>query len=180
MAVIRVSGDLGSGKTTLCDWLSLVIGYENHYTGNVMRQLARERGMIIDDFFKKLEEEPELEKEIDRKQEEMMLQNDNIIVQGRMAPFLRCGFKAINIYIAVDAMEGARRMSSRPEYLGKTMEEVARMAEKRVATERERYGNLYGLKDHLDKSKFDIVLDTTNLRPMAALAELVVMIAAIL
>src|SRR3989344_6109267 len=110
MAVIRVSGDLGSGKTTLCERLAEAFGYENHYTGNTMRQLADKRGMIIDDFFIELEKDPELEREIDAMQEQLMLSQDDLIVQGRMAPFLECGFKAINVYIAVDPLVGAKRM----------------------------------------------------------------------
>ena len=180
MAVIRVSGDLGSGKTTLCEKMAEALNYENYYIGDIMRQLADKRGMIIDDFFRELEKEPELEREIDAAQEQLMLNQDNIIVQGRMAPFLGCGFEKINVYIAVDSLVGAKRMSSRPEYQGKTMEDIAEMARKRVVIERERYQKLYRVINHLDISKFDAWIDTTHMTEDESLVRLMSLLSVLL
>lgn len=176
MAVIRVSGDLGSGKTTLCEKLSEVLQYKNYYTGSTIREIAAQRGMIIDDFFKALENEPDLEKEIDARQEQLMMTQDNILVQGRMAPFLGCGFKAINVYIAVDPMVGAQRMSKRPEYQGLSIEQIVEKARKRVLTEKERYRKLYGVNNHLDLSKFDIYVDTTHLTKDESLVKILALL----
>ena len=167
MAIIRVSGHLGAGKTTICDRLAEALGYKNHYTGAVFRELAKVKGLSLEEFYKQMVDNPELEKEIDARQEQLMLTEDNLIVQGRVAPFLAYNpnFKKINIFFKVSPEEGARRQLNRPENKDRTIEEMARLSEERSGEERKRYWLLYGIYDYLDESCFDIIVDTTNLNP---------------
>lgn len=168
MAIIRVSGNLGSGKTTICERLAVALGYENHYTGQVFRDLAKEKGLSIEVFYKQMVDNPELEKDIDNRQAMLMLTKDNIVVQGRMAPFLpwKPGCKKIDIFFKVSDEEGARRQLQRKENKDKSLEEMIRLSNERTNEERERYGMLYPhIPDYLNEALFDIVIDTTYLNP---------------
>ena len=165
MAIIRVSGHLGAGKTTVCEKLAKALGYKNHYTGDVFRQLAKERGLSIEVFYKQMVDSPELEKEIDNRQEKLMLSEDNLIVQGRIAPFLSWNpdYKKINLFFQVSDEEGARRQLKRKENQSKTFEEMLRLSKERTEEECQRYRILYPhIADYLDEKSFDIVIDTTD------------------
>jgi len=166
MAIIRVSGHLGAGKTTVCKKLSEALGYKNHYTGDIFRQLAEEKGLSIEVFYKQMVNSPELEKEIDNRQEKLMLAEDNLVVQGRIAPFLSWNhsYKKINLFFGVSDEEGARRQLKRKENEGKKLEEMLKLSQERTSEERKRYRILYPhIVDYLDKGAFDIVIDTTFL-----------------
>lgn len=76
-----------------------------------------------------------------------------------------CAFKALNILIRVEPFTGAKRQLERTENRGKTLREMLRLSEKRLAGERRRYAKLYGIKDHLNEQHFDIVIDSTHLSP---------------
>ncbi len=172
MPVIRVSGNPGSGKTTLCKRLADYLRYGYSYTGGIFREFAKERGLSIEEFYKQVSSNPELEKSIDARQEKLMNERDNLIVEGRMAPFLSCAFKTINVKIAVSPGEGARRQLLRKENKNKALSEMIILSEERMNQERERYRALYGIDDYLADERFDIILDTTELDVDEAFEEL--------
>jgi CMP/dCMP kinase len=165
MSVIRVSGYPGSGKTTLCKRLAEELGYEYHYAGKIFRDMANERGQSIEEFYASLSAEPELEKSVDEKLGALMQKQDNLVMEGRVLPFLPSPFKTVNILLTVDEHEGARRALERPENAGRTLEDMAHQTAGRLSTERKRFQDLYGIEDHLDPKHFDIALDTTGLTP---------------
>jgi len=166
MAVICVSGDLGSGKTTLSKKLAEVLRYKYSYTGGIIRSLARERSMTLEAFFKVLADDPELERSIDARQNDLMRQCDNLIVEGRIAPFFaECPYPKINILCTVDFEEGARRQLKRPENEGIPFMEMLALSRERLADERRRYLHLYDIADHFDPKHFDIHLDMTHRGP---------------
>lgn len=165
MAVIRVSGNPGSGKTTLCRRLADYLGYVHHYTGGIFREMAREKNLSIEEFYAEMASNPDLEKTIDERQAELMRKNDNLVVEGRIAPFQPSPYKTVNILIKVDPEEGARRRMGEPENGGKSLEEILLLTEARIQNEREHYKAIYGIDDHLSEKYFDFVLDTTNLSP---------------
>lgn len=157
-----MSGDPGAGKTTMCELLAKELGYTYFYMGGLFRQMAKERGISIEEFYEEVANNPELERAADEQSERLMQQNDKLIMEGRMAPFQKTSFKTINILLRVSPREGARRQSLRPENKGKDIAEIERLTKERVQHEREHYHALYGIEDHFDESKFDIVFNTTK------------------
>ncbi|MEX1064176.1 MAG: AAA family ATPase [Candidatus Paceibacterota bacterium] len=173
MAVIRVSGNPGSGKTTVSKRLAEFLGYEYTYTGGIFRDMAKEHNLSIEDFYHKLKTDEELERSVDTRQVKLMSQQDNLVVEGRMAPFQACPFETINIFIKVEPVEGARRQTMRPENRDHTLESMMKLSKERVDNEKKRYYYLYKIANHLDEDKFDIVVDTTNLSPEQVFEEIV-------
>lgn len=163
MAVIRISGEPGSGKTTLGKRLAQVIGYEFYYTGKIFREMAAKAEKSIEEFYNEMANNPELEKSIDDRQAQLMNEKDELVVDGRIAPFLPSRFWTINILLQVHPTTGAHRQKNRPENKDKTVERILELSWKRLDNERSRYQKLYGIENHLDPKKFDIIIDTNLL-----------------
>lgn len=163
MAVLRVSGYPGSGKTTLCKRLAAELGYEYHYAGGIFRKMAQELGLSIEQFYEQISEDPSIETTVDDRQAAIMMQSDNLIMEGRIAPFKPSPFRPCNILLTVAPREGARRQLLRSENAQHSLEKMAAHTESRTETERAHYRSLYGINDHFGKQHFDIVIDTTEL-----------------
>jgi predicted cytidylate kinase len=163
--IITIGGNLGAGKTTLAAGLSKTLGYEELYIGGIMRQMAAEQKMPIEEFYVRLKHNPELEKSVDERQEAAMREKDNLIVQGRVAWFFAQGspFKIFNIFLAVTPEVGAARTGERPENAGKSADAMIKLNATRVQNEIERYKTLYRIENFLDPVHYDFILDTTSL-----------------
>jgi predicted cytidylate kinase len=164
--IITIGGNLGAGKTTLATRLAGALGYEELYVGGIMRDMAAEQKMTIEEFYKRLKHNPELERSVDERQAKLMREKDNLIIQGRVAWFFAQGspFKIFNLFLMVTPEVGAQRTKQRPENTGiETVEEVAAMNAVRVKLELDRYQTLYRIENFLDPVHYDFVLDTTNL-----------------
>lgn len=162
--IITIGGNVGAGKTTLTTRLAKTLNYEELNMGGLMREIAEERGMPIEEFYKKLKAEPDLEQSLDDRQAKMMREHDNLIVQGRLAWFFAKGspFHVFNIFLTVDPEVGARRSSQRPENSGRETGELITANAERKDVELKRYHDLYGIQNFLDEHNYDFVFDTTN------------------
>lgn len=89
MAIITFGGDLGSGKTTLAKRVAEALNYQELYVGGIFREMAAEKGMSIEEFYAQMSEEPELEKAVDVRQEKLMKERDNVVVQDESPGTLR-------------------------------------------------------------------------------------------
>lgn len=165
MAVIRVSGIPGSGKTTLCKRLSAALGYRYYYAGGIFRAMAAREGLTIEEFYKRLSSDPKAESRVDEELGALMRTEDNLLVEGRIAPFQETPFQAINIFLSVSPEEGARRERLRPENAARTPEEMMEFTRERIENERKHYRALYNIEDHFDPARFDVVIDTTMITP---------------
>jgi predicted cytidylate kinase len=165
MAVIRMSGYPGSGKTTLCKRLSGALSYRYYYAGGIFRAMAEKEGLSIEEFYKKLSSDPAVENKVDEELASLMRAEDNLLVEGRMAPFQPTPHKSINVLLLVSPEEGARRELLRPENSSRSMEEMTVYTRERIENERRHYKSLYGIEDHFDQKHFDVVIDTTLISP---------------
>jgi predicted cytidylate kinase len=162
--IITIGGNVGAGKTTLAARLSKALGYKELYMGGLMREIAEERGMPIEEFYTKLKAEPDLEQSLDDRQAKMMREHDNLVVQGRLAWFFAKGspFQVFNILILVDPEVGAQRSGQRPENSGREIGELLTANADRTRTELKRYHELYGIENFLDERHYDFKFDTTG------------------
>ena len=164
--VITIGGNLGAGKTTLAANLSKKLGYEELYMGGLMREMAAEQQMAIEQFYLRLKENPELERSLDERQEKMMREKENLVAQGRVAWFFakKSPYKVFNILLTVTPAVGAQRVGQRSKNeVGKNTGDIAAANAFRANLEMERYKNLYGIENFLDPAHYDFILDTTSL-----------------
>ena len=169
--IISLTGIPGSGKTTIRNALAEQLGLQRYSMGDVFGKLAQEHGMTIGEFNVFAQGKPEVDHEVDQYQTKLAEQEDNFIIDSRLAwHFIPRSFK---VFLDVDLTEAARRIfaatqanpESRKDEPDYTSAEQVRMAiEQRLAVDDERYQNLYGVS-YLDRKNYDLVIDTTNIPP---------------
>lgn len=165
--IITISGKPGSGKSTVAKMLARKLGYRHYSMGDLRGKMALERGMNIDQLNALGEKDPSTDREIDARQEKLGMEEDNFVIDSRM------GFHfiphSLKIYLDISAKEAARRIFSdnanRPdERAYKSAAEAGAAQCKRVESDSKRYIKYYGV-DCYDRSNYDVVIDTTKLRP---------------
>lgn len=163
--IVTIGGNIGAGKTVLAGKLAAALGYEELYMGGIFRQMAAEKGVPIEQFYRALRENPAVEREADARQAELMRMHDNLIVQGRISWHFAADspFPLFNIFLKVDPAVGAERSGMRSENSGKSLSKVAAENSEREAQERERYRTLYSIEDYHAPEHYDLILDTSHL-----------------
>ena len=164
---ITLTGNLGSGKTTVCKLLA-DRGFEIYSTGTILRDIAKARNLTALGVNEWVNTNRNIDFDIDREVTRVAAArpNDKIVFDSRMAwHFVPASVK---VFLAVDPKEGARRVyadQSRGtvEQYASPEEAEAQLAA-RTREERDRFLTIYG-KDYLDMSNYDLVVDSTKQSP---------------
>lgn len=163
--IITLGGNIGAGKTVLAGKLAAALGYQELYMGGIFRQMAAEKGVSIEQFYRALRESPAVERDADARQAESMRVRDDLVVQGRISWHFAASspFPVFNVFLKVDPLVGAERSGARSENSGRPLPELAAANAAREKQERERYRTLYSIEDFLDPAHYDFILDTSRL-----------------
>jgi len=162
---IAISGDLGSGKSTVCRYLKEKYGLDVYSTGQIQRTLAQKYNMDVLAFNKYMETHPEIDEEIDTELVRIGRLDRDMVLDSRMAwHFVPDSFK---VYLAVDPDEAARRIMN--DQRGKvekyaSHEEARECLMARKKSENQRYITKYGV-DCSNPDNYDLIIDTTLLTP---------------
>jgi cytidylate kinase len=180
--IITISGTPGSGKSTIAQKLAEKLNAERIYVGSIRRELAREKGMTLEQLNEYGLTHPETDVDIDQKiaqQAREAAKKDIVIVEGRTQfHFIPESFK---IFIKVTVEEGARRIwkqmqnaqekKQRNEGEVKDINTLINDIKKRIDNDKKRYKKYYNL-DHMDETHYDLVVDTTKITADAATAKI--------
>jgi cytidylate kinase len=161
---ISITGDLGSGKSTVCRILEGRLGLKIFSTGAIQRGIAAERGMSTFELNKYMETHPELDAEIDGKLAALSDTGDDIIIDSRMAwHFVKNTFK---VYLTTDSRIAARRVfdDNRGAESYADVDDAVNALAARKKSEIFRYGQKYGV-DCFNLRNYDIVADTSVISP---------------
>lgn len=168
--IITISGMPGSGKSTIAEELSVTLGMKRYYIGGMRREIARRKGVTLEEYNKLGETDPSTDKEVDEYQTELAKTEDNFIIEGRTSFFFIPN--SLKLFIDVDFDEGCRRIfneiqdpkkaEDRNEGDTKTLERLKKSLIERMNSDRKRYKKYYNIDDVYDKKHFDIVIDTTG------------------
>ena len=163
MVRITISGRPGAGKTSVGKLIAKRLGLRFYSMGDMRGQMAKERGITIEELNKLGEKEGWTDTKVDDYQKELGKKEDNFVFEGRLSfHFIPDSFK---VFLDVETFEGAKRIFNDPredESKKKFVEEVAEAIKERVKSDSLRYKKYYNL-DIFDKSQYDFVLDTTHL-----------------
>ena len=165
--LISITGRLGSGKSTVCNIMKNRYGFEIFSTGAIQREYARRLGITTLELNQRMDENPDLDKDIDNTVTKMSIEHkdDKLIFDSRMAwHFAQNTFK---IFLTIDAMEAATRVMKNQRGEEERYADVNDACEKlveRSRVERERFMDIYGV-DYYDCNNFNIVIDTTHRTP---------------
>ncbi len=170
MVIVAISGLHGAGKTTAARALVRNFNLRCVCAGSVFRQLARERGMTLDEFSRYAEQHPGIDRMIDRRTAEAA-REDGVLIDARLAGWMA---KRANLKILLTAPleERVRRIARRER---RKYRDVLNETRKRERSEARRFKRFYGI-DVNDHSVFDLVLNTKRLssRETARMLELAV------
>lgn len=172
--IITLSGTPGSGKSTIAKQLLEKLHAQRVYVGGIRRELARQKGMTLEQLNEYAKTNPETDKDVDeaaaQEARELAKTSPCVIVEGRTQfHFLPESFK---IFLKVDLSEAAKRIwlelqekqaqVQRNEGTFTSLEQLKQSIIKRDEQDAQRYLKYYDF-DHRDESQYDYILDTTHL-----------------
>ena len=159
---ITLSGELGSGKSTVANYLIGKMPFRIVSAGLLFRQLAAKHGMSAKEFNEFIENDPKYDHYVDDTMAELGRTDDKIIFDSRMAwHFVPSSFK---IYLYVDVDTATERIFNDKGRVSEsyTDKETARQEIiDRRKSELLRYQNFYhcNLDDY---SNYDLIVDTSH------------------
>lgn len=160
--IITITGDLGSGKSTVAKMIAQRLGLQHYSSGDIFRKMAKDKGMDITAFNKSLESSKEADNELDKFVEKLGNEQDDFIIDSRLAwHFIPHSFK---VYLSVDETVGARRIlkHGRENEKAQDVQEMVQKNKQRRLSELKRYQEYYGLS-LADQSQYDVVVDTSDI-----------------
>lgn len=157
MVVVAVSGLHGAGKTTAAKHLAKRFRLRYVCAGEVFRQMAKEKEMMLDEFSKYAEHRPHIDRMIDRRTADAARAN-NVLVDARLAGWMAKSAD-MKILLTAPVEVRARRIAKREK---RRYREVLRETKARERSEAWRFKKFYRI-DVNDPSPFDLVLNTGRL-----------------
>lgn len=156
---IAISSKSGCGNTTVSNLLSEKTGYP--LVNFTFRQMAEERGVDFWTFCRMAEDDYDIDRELDRRQVEMAMNEKNCILASRLAIWMLKDAD-LKVYLTAGAKTRAERIQKREGgLLSDRMEET----ERRDRKDSNRYRIVYGIDNSHPEDVADIVIDTDNLNP---------------
>ncbi len=182
--IITITGDPGSGKSTVAKLLAEKLRAERVYAGGILREMARKKKMTLEQFMAYTQTHPEIHRLVDQKiktkARALNQQGKTVIVEGRVHfHFLP---ESVKIFMKVDLEQAAKRIwkdlqdqatsQARNENLVSSLQETKKKIIERQLTDQQRYRELYHI-NILDLSQFDLIIDTTKITPQQATKKII-------
>jgi predicted cytidylate kinase len=160
--LITISGEPGSGKTTVARRLAERLGLPHVYAGDLYRQEARRRGLSLEEFNRLCERDHSIDRTLDAAMGERARQG-NVVLEGRLAGYLAAEAKLPSLKVWLTAADEvrARRVAERENGDWRSVLEIN---EARHSSDAKRYQEIYGW-DLADTRVYDIVLSTDDRSP---------------
>ncbi len=157
---IAISGDIGTGKSTLARLLSEKLNWDYISAGNYFRDWYKRKGMDVSKVYG-IPEEEDRKMEADFKKE--MAEKSDTIFESRLAGWLAKDYsETLKVLCTVDESEAYKRVAGRDSV---SVEDAEKLSKQRASDLADKFNKLYGVSDFLDPKYFDLVIDTTNLTP---------------
>ncbi len=162
--IITVSGKPGSGKSTLAKILAKKLRLKYYSIGSLMRKIAVRRNLSLLELSKTAENDRSFDEELDNEQKKLA-KKDNFVIDSRLGFYFFPG--SCKVFLDIDPKESARRVYNhirKEEKDNISIKETEKNLKRRLESEKKRYREHYKV-DFLDKSHFDIIIDTTKSTP---------------
>lgn len=165
MTKITISGRQGAGKTRSGKILAEKLNYKNLSIGDLRGELAKERGLTIDELNEIGKKEDWVHKKADEKTIELGKTKNDFVIEGWIAyHFIPDSFK---IFLDVKESVAVKRIfldQREDEKECKTEKEMKEMLNKRLKITREQFRKYYGV-DFMNKKDYNLIIDTTKISP---------------
>lgn len=160
---ISITGDLGSGKSTVAKEICRLLGFQYISTGQIQRKLAQDMGMNTLEFNKYTDQNLHIDDYIDNKIKELNEVSEPHVMDSRLAwHFVNSSFK---IYLMALDEVAAMRVLHDQTRIGEpdaadVHSKIKELRERRES-ENQRFEKNYGVKPHLFQD-FDAIVDTSS------------------
>lgn len=161
---IVVSGLPGSGKSTLARMIAERLKLQYYSTGLIFREMARRRGLSLEELSKLAEQDPEIDREIDSRTIEVA-KKGGVVIDSHLAAWLLRDIADVKVGVIAPLRVRVERIARREN---RDPEEVERETRYREESEKRRFWRYYRV-DLTDLSVFDIVINTATYNPEDAL-----------
>ena len=178
--IITLSGKPGSGKSSVAQAITDEFGLKRYYMGGLRREMARKRGMTLEEYNHLGETDFSTDREVDEYQKKLGQTDDNFVIEGRTSYFLIP--HSYKILLDVTPEEGAKRiwldLKAHPDKRNemanpKSQADVEASVKNRIASDQLRYQKYYGQADIYDPKHYDYVLDTTRIGKEALIKKVI-------
>ncbi|MDD5341776.1 MAG: cytidylate kinase family protein [Patescibacteria group bacterium] len=168
--IISISGKPGSGKSSVAEAIAREFGLKRYYIGGLRREMARQRGLTLEDLNRLGEREDFTDREVDEYQKKLGETEDNFVIEGRTSFFLIP--RSYKIFLDIEVEEGAKRiwkdLQIHPEKRNemanpKSLADVIASVKNRMASDERRYQKYYNKSDIFNPKNYDYILDTTKI-----------------
>jgi predicted cytidylate kinase len=168
--LVTISGEPGSGKTTVGRLLAKRLGLPHVYAGDLYRQEAKRRGLTLEKFNELCERDHSIDRSLDERMA-ARAREGNVVLEGRLAGYLAAegNLPALKVWLTAGDEVRARRVAERETG---DWREVLRVNEVRHSSDARRYRQIYGY-DLSDTGVYDVVLSTDDRTPETLVEELV-------
>ena len=172
---ITLTGNLGSGKSTIAKIMSEKYGFEIYSTGSIIRELAKERHLSVLEMNKLMQQDNSFDHIIDERTTRTSVESEKeLFFDSRLAWYF--AKNAFKVFLSVSIDEAARRVFNdnkrgNVESYASLKETKANLIE-RAHTEDVRYKEIYDI-DYFNLNNYDLVLDSTYTKP-ELLAEVII------
>jgi cytidylate kinase len=154
--IITLSGQPGSGKTSVAREIAEKCGFVIISAGEQFRKLAVERGLSLEEFGSLAETDKTIDLAIDQRQKELSTKYPDTLVEGRLAGWTIDA--ELKIWLKTPLRVRAERIAKREDIpVHRAYDET----EARQKCEIVRYKNFYDI-DLTDLSCYDLVIDTNK------------------
>lgn len=154
--IITLSGQPGSGKTSVAKEIADKYGFVIISAGEQFRKLAAEKGMTLEEFGRIAETDPSIDLAIDQRQKELSSKHPNVLVEGRLAGWTIDA--DLKIWLKTPLRVRSERIAKRENIpVHRAFDETSAREKCEIC----RYKNFYDI-DLTDLSCYDLIIDTTK------------------
>ena len=156
---IAISSKSGCGNTTVSTLLSEKLGYP--MVNFTFRQMAQERGVDFWTFCRMAEDDYDIDRELDRRQVEMAMEQKDCILASRLAIWM-LKEADLKVYLTATAETRAKRVYTRE---GGSLEERYKETVRRDENDTNRYKTIYGIDNSKPEECADLIVATDDKTP---------------
>lgn len=162
---ITIGGSSGTGKGTVAKILAEKLNFQVNSAGNFFREIAKEKGYDSILEMQKVIHSKEntdfsVDIEVDQRTKKFGEENTDFIMEGRLCAFMIPD--AFKILLICEDEERFRRVSERQK---NSIDQAKKETLEREELYTDFYRRFYKIDNYLDKSHYDLVIDTTNILP---------------
>lgn len=156
--IITIAGLAGTGKSALCKAIQAELGWKKYSAGDLLRQMAAERGMTINEIDEAARHDSSIDHALDDRTTLLGQNEQDFVIDGRLAwKFIPHSFK---IFMTCDEEIRLARVAHRDGISIETARERTKHREEAI---HDRYKTHYNIDNFLDPKNFDLCLDTTSM-----------------